>query len=237
MAEELKVTTPPVEGVPAEKPAESQPTVPSSQEPAQPENTGQAQVESPVEQPLQAEEETRQPSDYYKSRDKYRRRVDSLEQAVSDVQNQITTKDVPSVPSTDPGRLDAQKLYDNPEAVFTERERQMEERMTRKFEQHYNRSLGKKITSRRQYNEEMKKQNMVPYEQGKAMAKVAVEKAHKDYKIDRETKRFLIEVKSTASPDGKIKLGSRALNFMKEKGVSFIRPDERPLEGGWEDAT
>ncbi len=135
MADE-QITSPPAEGVSEDKkPTESQPTVPSSQEPAQPEKAGQTQVEGTVEQPLQAEEETRQPSDYYKSRDKYRRRVDSLEQTVSDLQNQITTKDQPTVPSTDPGRLDAQKLYDNPEAVFLEREKQMEERMTRKFEQ------------------------------------------------------------------------------------------------------
>jgi len=135
MAEETKPTTPSDAGVPTEKPVESQPTVPSSQEPAQPEKSDQAQVESPAEQPLQAEEETRQPSDYYKSRDKYRRRVDTLEQTVSDLQNQIAAKDVPPVPSTEPSGLDAQKLYDNPGVVFAEQERRIEEKLTRKFEQ------------------------------------------------------------------------------------------------------
>lgn len=107
--------------------------------------------------------------------------------------------------------------------------------IVRKFSSHYNKALGKEIHTKRQYNEEMKRQGMVSQEKGDDIAKRAREKSHRDYKVDKETARFIAEVKDSGV-DGKVKLGSRALDFMEKKGVSFKRPKERPMEGGFEDA-
>ena len=96
----------------------------------------------------------------------------------------------------------------------------------------YNRALGKHITSKRHYNDEMKRQGMVSFEKGQAMADKAQEKMHKDYKLKDETRRFLKNINKTK--DGKVNLSGREMAYMKKVGVDFRKPKERPLEGGWE---
>ena len=100
--------------------------------------------------------------------------------------------------------------------------------------EHYNRSLDKHIKNKRHYLEEMRRQNMVSKEEGDDLARGAKEKAHKDYELSKETRRFLYQAKGTVDKNGKIKLSGRQLQYMEKIGVSFKRPKERPLEGGWE---
>lgn len=100
--------------------------------------------------------------------------------------------------------------------------------------EHYNKALGKHIPSKRAYNEEMKRQGMVSFDKGKQMAQDARERSRRPYKVDNETYKFMNSL--NADKNGKVKLGSKQLDYMKKIGVSFQRPQERPLEGGW-DAT
>lgn len=103
--------------------------------------------------------------------------------------------------------------------------------IVKKFPEHYNRALGKQITSRRQYEQEMKRQNMVPQDKGDDIARRSKERSHKDYKVDPETRKFFSEVRSS-SKNGKIQLSGRQLDYMKKVGVTFNRPDYKGLKGG-----
>lgn len=99
---------------------------------------------------------------------------------------------------------------------------------------HFNRELNKYITTRKQYKDELKRQGMVPYEQGKDMAERARQRQHQDYRPTTETRKFLYEVKNSADKNGKIKLSGRQIEYMEKMGVNFKPVKERPLEGGWE---
>lgn len=98
---------------------------------------------------------------------------------------------------------------------------------------HYNRALNKNITTRKQYNEEMKRQGMVSQEKGDYLAEQAKAKLMKPYKLNNETEKFLKGVKMS-SRDGKVKLSGRELAYMEKIGVSFNKPKERGIEGGFE---
>jgi len=97
---------------------------------------------------------------------------------------------------------------------------------------HYNRALGKYITTKRQYNEEMKRRGLVSQEKGNALAEKAIERRRKPYKIDKDTEQFLSEV-NMGSKKGKVKLSGRQLEFMEKKGVNFNKPEYKGLEGGF----
>jgi len=99
---------------------------------------------------------------------------------------------------------------------------------------HYNRALGKYITNKRQYNDEMKRQGMVSKEKGDELARKAKERDHKDYKPTREHVQFLASVKNRTDKNGNVKLDGRQLEYMKKIGCQLKRPKERPMEGGWE---
>ena len=99
---------------------------------------------------------------------------------------------------------------------------------------HYNRALDKHIRTRKQYNDEMKRQGMVSREKGDELAKKAIEKGKQDYKPTKEHVQFLNSVKNRADKNGNVKLGGRQLEYMKKIGCQLKAPKERPLEGGWE---
>jgi hypothetical protein len=98
---------------------------------------------------------------------------------------------------------------------------------------HYNRILQKYIKTRKQYDDELKKQGMVPYEQGADMAERARQRQHKDYRPTDETRRFLYEVQSGADKNGHVKLSGRQLEYMERIGVNFKRPEFKGTKGGW----
>ena len=103
---------------------------------------------------------------------------------------------------------------------------------------HINRSLGnwdtpkgKRITSKKHYESELKKQDMVSSEKAQELkAKYDQEHKRKDYKPDKETREFYNYVKGTADKNGKVKLGGKALEFMKSKGVKFVSPTKEFLD-------
>src|SRR3990167_1591484 len=98
---------------------------------------------------------------------------------------------------------------------------------------HYNRGLGKYIKNKHHYEEEMKRQGMVPQEQGDDMARLAQEKLHKDYKPSEEVIKFLYQVKGSVSKDGKVQLSGRQIAYMEKIGVNFKCPEDLGQKGGW----
>lgn len=98
--------------------------------------------------------------------------------------------------------------------------------------EHFNRELNCHIRNKRHYNEELKRRGFVTKEQGDDMARQANERNRKPYKIGKDTERFIAEVSASAK-DGKVKLGSRAIDFMKKKGVRFGQTEYRGQEGGF----
>lgn len=110
----------------------------------------------------------------------------------------------------------------------------MPEIIIKKAYNHFNRELGMQIHSEKHYKEVLKRRGLCTQEEGDDLARRAIRDARKDYKIDQNTEKFLASIRDTASKDGKVKLGSRALDFMKKKGVNFERTDYKGEKGGWE---
>ena len=104
--------------------------------------------------------------------------------------------------------------------------------ITKPSYEHYNKALGKYIRSKHHYNDELKRQGMVPQDKGDYLAERAREKMRKPYKIDKDTEQFLSEVKMS-SRNGKVKLSGRQLEFMEKKGVNFKKPEYKGLKRGF----
>jgi len=90
----------------------------------------------------------------------------------------------------------------------------------KKYE-HYNRALGKYITSKRHYDNEMARQGMIPYEEGKKIAEQVQKDKIKPYTISKKAQEIINTAKNSADRRGKVKLGDRTIDAMKEIGVSF----------------
>lgn len=119
--EDTTKTAPPVEGVPGTTP-ESQVTVPEGQPTEQQQETGQDQVEV-SDQQTSSQEETRKPSDYYRERTRYRRKIDSLEATVKQMQ-EAQQKTV------SPPKEEAPVSYDeNPDLYLQKMEERVESRV------------------------------------------------------------------------------------------------------------
>lgn len=110
----------------------------------------------------------------------------------------------------------------------------MTEIIIKKAYQHYNKTLGMQINSKRQFDNELKRRGLCLQEEGDDRARRAIRDARKDYKIDKDTEKFIGEIRMTADNKGNVKLGDRALEFMKKKGVNFNRPDFKGLKGGFD---
>lgn len=96
---------------------------------------------------------------------------------------------------------------------------------------HFNRALNKRIRNKRQYQNEMKRQGLIPFEQAEEIAKKVREERHKDYKPTKETERFLHNI--SKDKNGKVKLSGRQIEYMEKVGVNFKRPEYLGTEGGW----
>jgi len=106
--------------------------------------------------------------------------------------------------------------------------------------EHYNRALGKHISSKRQYKEEMARGGYVPYEQGEQMAKDAQERLKKPYDgLSPKARAVIATAKLNKDKDGNVKLSDRTVDAMKEIGMKFSLPDWCPKaykeEGGFND--
>jgi hypothetical protein len=107
--------------------------------------------------------------------------------------------------------------------------------------EHYNKALGKYITSKRQYDNEMAKQGMVSFEKGDAIAKKAQTNGHKPYILTDKAKQVINCAKLSADRKGNVKLSDKLVEGMKEVGVNLVNrniPDHYRLDmGGFCDAT
>lgn len=103
----------------------------------------------------------------------------------------------------------------------------------KKAHSHYNRELGMQIRNEAHYKDVLKRRGLCTKEEGDDLAHRATEKQRKEYRVDEDTRKFLSEIKNTASKDGKVQLGGRAIEFMKKKGVKFEKSEYLGQQGGW----
>ena len=102
---------------------------------------------------------------------------------------------------------------------------------------HYNRALNKFISSKRDYNNEMARQGMVPFEEGKAIAEKAKAESMKKYELCQKSKDIISTVHAIKDSKGNVKLSDRTIDAMKEVVVSFNDskcPSHYKKSGGFE---
>src|SRR3990167_6016879 len=129
------IATLPVESVPAE--TGSQVSVPSVQTPEQRQETGQRQVET-IEQPTPSPVPMRKASDFYAERQRYRKRVESLEATLASMQKtfeSIQNKTVETVPEKSIPQYDADEYFRDPVAFQLKLQKQIEEKLQKKYEE------------------------------------------------------------------------------------------------------
>jgi hypothetical protein len=106
--------------------------------------------------------------------------------------------------------------------------------------QHYNRSMGKWIGSRKEYEAEMVKGGYVPFEKGEQMAEAARARMRKPYDgVSEKTMKFMHEVKSMADSKGNIKVSDRYVQGLRDHGIKVdCQYDKLPKayrQGGFND--
>jgi len=86
--------------------------------------------------------------------------------------------------------------------------------------EHYNRAMGKYITSKKHYENEMAKGGYVPYEQCQQQVANTLEK--QKYKgVSEKTEKFCHQVKSLADKKGNIQWSNKLIKGLKEHGVDY----------------
>lgn len=86
--------------------------------------------------------------------------------------------------------------------------------------EHFNRALGKQITSRAHYEAEMKKGGFVSFEEGeKLSAEYRRRNPRKEYELEKDSHELINSFKSSVDKKGKLNLSGRQLDAMKAKGV------------------
>lgn len=97
----------------------------------------------------------------------------------------------------------------------------MTEIIVRNYE-HYNRALGKRIYTKHQYSEEMKRGGFVPFERGQELARQACENNKKDYNyLSEKASEVIKSARSSTDRKGKVHMSDRLIDGMKEVGVRF----------------
>lgn len=87
---------------------------------------------------------------------------------------------------------------------------------------HYNRTLGKYIHSKRQYENEMAKQGYVSMEEGERIAEKARENMRKPYILSKKAKEVIYCAKNSADRNGKVSISDKLVEGMKEVGVNLV---------------
>ena len=90
---------------------------------------------------------------------------------------------------------------------------------------HYNRALGCFVEGKEHFKYLMRSGNYLPYDKAEEILS-STKRPRKEYKISKEAEEFLRGIKMTADSKGRVKLGSRAIDRMKELGVDFTRMEE-----------
>jgi hypothetical protein len=104
--------------------------------------------------------------------------------------------------------------------------------------EHYNRAMGKYITSKAHYEREMQAGGYVPFEKAEQMAEKARSEQTKKYDgLSPEKMRFLNQVKGLAGKKGNIEVTDRFVKGLKEQGVINERDYKLPKcyqQGGFD---
>jgi len=94
---------------------------------------------------------------------------------------------------------------------------------------HWNRALGKYISSKKQYDEEMKKGGFVSFDKGCELADRARENLHKDYKeLSPLALGIIKSARLMSDKKGNIKPSDKLIDGMKKVGLRFDIPDWLP---------
>ncbi len=101
--------------------------------------------------------------------------------------------------------------------------------------EHFNRSMGKYISSKAQYDNEMARGNYIPQDKADAIAKSVQDKKTKKYTASADTYALIDAAK--VQKDGTIKLSDRAIDahLARSGGRGYDKsklPKDLPLEGG-----
>lgn len=107
--------------------------------------------------------------------------------------------------------------------------------------QHFNRAMGKHITSKRHYDNEMAKGGYIPYEKACQIAE-SVKNRQTKYELSPKARAVIESARNSADRKGNIHKSDRLIDGMKEVGVKFGYYDQLPKhyqirEGGFDNAT
>ncbi len=86
--------------------------------------------------------------------------------------------------------------------------------IVKKYE-HYNRSLGKYISSKAQYNEEMARGGYITQDKADAIAEKKQAERNRPYIASKELRELTTAVAETADSKGRIRPGGRAIEKFK----------------------
>jgi hypothetical protein len=86
------------------------------------------------------------------------------------------------------------------------------------FKAHYNSAMGKVIRNEREYKEEMKRNNYIPYEEAQQRTAQLVE-SRKEFKVSEKATDWMRDVKSSADSKGNVKLSDRQIEVLKDAGT------------------
>lgn len=112
--------------------------------------------------------------------------------------------------------------------------------IVKKYE-HFNHALNKYIGSKRQYDYEMKSRGFVSQEEGNRLAEQCPLNRRKPYVISKKALDIIKAAKSSADRKGRVRLGDRTIEAMKEIGAvkkwDLDRLPKNYLKGGFENAS
>ncbi len=90
--------------------------------------------------------------------------------------------------------------------------------IVKNFQPHYNNAMGKVIRNEREYKEEMKRCNYIPYEEAQQRTAQLVE-SRKNFTVSEKATDWMRDVKSSADSKGNVKLSDRQIEVLKEAGT------------------
>lgn len=105
--------------------------------------------------------------------------------------------------------------------------------IVKSFTPHYNRALGKVITSERQYKDEMKRGNYISYDECKDKVNNNLKK-QREWCVPNDVKEWCKEVWAQGDQKGNVKLSGRQIDALKNKGMASASkaPKGTPTQGG-----
>lgn len=94
--------------------------------------------------------------------------------------------------------------------------------IVKNFQPHYNSAMGKVIKNERQYKEEMKRGNYIPYEEAQQRTAHLVE-SRKNFTVSEKATDWMRDVKSSSDSKGNVKLSDRQIEVLKDTGTMTNR--------------